>query len=79
MVQTVQVIAPRNDVRCDGFQRNEKGGPVMNEILFRPQFNRLESSEKLRLMQTLATRYNLTFRELCEFSRWGQSCTTGVF
>ena len=51
----------------------------MNEILFRPQFNRLESSEKLRLMQTLATRYNLTFRELCEFSRWGQSCTTGVF
>lgn len=51
----------------------------MSENLFRPQFDRLESSEKLWLMRTLATRHGLTFRELCKFSRWGQSCTTGVF
>ena len=51
----------------------------MNENLFRPQFDRLESSEKLWLMRTLAARHGLTFREICEFSRWGQSCTTGVF
>ena len=51
----------------------------MNENLFRPQFDTLKLSDKLRLMQTLATRYNLTFKELYAFSRWGQSCTTGVF
>lgn len=51
----------------------------MNENLFRPQFDRLESSEKLWLMRTLAARHGLTFREICEFSRWGQNCTTGVF
>ena len=51
----------------------------MNENLFRPQFDRLKLSDKLRLMQTLATRYHLTFKDLYAFSRWGQSCTTGVF
>ena len=51
----------------------------MNENLFRPQFDALKLSDKLRLMQTLATRYHLTFKELYAFSRWGQSCTTGVF
>ena len=47
--------------------------------LFRPQFDTLKLSDKLWLMQTLATRYNLTFKELYAFSRWGQSCTTGLF
>ena len=51
----------------------------MNEKLFRPQFDTLKLSDKLWLMQTLATRYNLTFKELYAFSRWGQSCTTGLF
>ena len=51
----------------------------MNENLFRPQFDTLKLSDKLWLMQTLATRYNLTFKELYAFSRWGQSCTTGLF
>lgn len=51
----------------------------MNENLFRPQFDALKLSDKLWLMQTLATRYNLTFKELYAFSRWGQSCTTGLF
>ena len=51
----------------------------MNEILFRPQFDTLKLSDKLWLMQTLAARYHLTFKELYAFSRWGQSCTTGVF
>ena len=50
----------------------------MNENLFRPQFDTLKLSDKLWLMQTLATRYNLTFKELYAFSRWGQSCTTGL-
>ena len=51
----------------------------MNEKLFRPQFDRLKLSDKLRLMQTLAARYHLTFKDLYAFSRWGQSCTTGIF
>ena len=51
----------------------------MNEKLFRPQFDRLKLSDKLLLMQTLAARYRLTFKDLYAFSRWGQSCTTGVF
>ena len=51
----------------------------MNEKLFRPQFDTLKLADKLWLMQTLATRYNLTFKELYAFSRWGQSCTTGLF
>lgn len=54
-------------------------GLVMNENLFRLQFDTLKLSDKLWLMQTLATRYNLTFKELYAFSRWGQSCTTGLF
>ena len=54
-------------------------GLVMNENLFRPQFDTLKLSDKLWLMQTLATRYNLTFKELYAFSRWRQSCTTGLF
>ena len=53
-------------------------GLAMNENLFRPQFDALKLSDKLWLMQTLATRYNLTFKELYAFSRWGQSCTTGL-
>ena len=51
----------------------------MNENLFRSQFDTLKLSDKLWLMQTLATHYNLTFKELYAFSRWGQSCTTGLF
>ena len=51
----------------------------MNENVFRPQFNALELSDKLWLMQTLGARYGLAFKELYAFSRWGQSCTTGLF
>ena len=51
----------------------------MNEKLFRPQFDTLKLSDKLWLMQGLAARYHLTFKELYAFSRWGQSCTTGLF
>ena len=54
-------------------------GLVMNENLFRPQFDTLKLSDKLWLMQTLGARYGLAFKELYAFSRWGQSCTTGVF
>ena len=51
----------------------------MNENLFRPQFDTLKLSDKLWLMQTLASRYHLIFKELYAFSRWGQSCITGLF
>ena len=50
----------------------------MNENLFRPQFDTLKLSDKLWLMQTLAARYHLTFKELYAFPE-GQSCTTGLF
>ena len=52
---------------------------AVNENLFRPQFDKLKLSDKLWLMQGLAARYHLTFKELYAFSRWGQSCTTGLF
>ena len=51
----------------------------MNERLFRPQFNQMETTEKQALMESLATRYDMTFLGLYTFDRWGQSCTTGVF
>ena len=50
----------------------------MNEYLFRQGFARMDTSEKLELMNSLATRYDMTFRTLQTFDRWGQSCTTGV-
>lgn len=46
----------------------------MDENLFRPAFDKLKLSDKLRLMQTLAARCHLTFQDMCAFSRWGQSC-----
>ena len=36
----------------------------MNKNLFRPQFNRMETSEKMALMESLAARYNMTFKPL---------------
>ena len=51
----------------------------MNERLFRPQFNQMETTEKQALMENLAVRYTMTFLGLQPFDRWGQSCTTGVF
>ena len=51
----------------------------MNEYLFRQGFARIDTSEKLELMNSLATRYDMTFRTLQTFDRWGQSCTTGIF
>ena len=51
----------------------------MNERLFRPQFNQMETTEKQALMESLATRYDMTFLGLHTFDRWGQSSTTGIF
>lgn len=51
----------------------------MNECLFRQGFARMDTSEELELMNSLATRYDMTFRTLQTFDRWGQSCTTGIF
>ena len=41
----------------------------MNKNLFRPQFNRMETSEKMALMESLAARYNMTFLGLQTFDR----------
>ena len=51
----------------------------MNENLFRPKFDKLKLSDKLWLMQRLAAHYNMTFKELFAFTRWGQSVITGIF
>ena len=56
-----------------------EGGLAMNEKLFRPQFNQMETTEKQALMERLAARYDMTFLGLHTFDRWGQSCTTGIF
>ena len=41
----------------------------MNEKLFRPQFDRIETSEKQVLMESLAAHYNMTFLGLHTFER----------
>ena len=51
----------------------------MNERLFRTQFNQMETTEKQALMESLATRYDMTFLGLHTSDRWGQSSTTGIF
>ncbi len=51
----------------------------MNENLYQQQFNQMDTSGKLALMESLAARYDMTFLGLHTFERWGQSCTTGVF
>ncbi len=51
----------------------------MNERLFRTQFNQMETTEKQALMESLATRYDMTFLGLHTFNHWGQSSTTGIF
>ena len=51
----------------------------MNERLFRTQFNQMETTEKQALMESLATRYDMTFLGLHTFDHWGQNCTTGIF
>ena len=52
---------------------------MRNEKLYRSQFNKIEISEKLALMEKLAACYDMAFLGLQTFERWGQSCTTGVF
>ena len=56
-----------------------EGELTMNEKLFRPQFNQMDTTEKQTLMESLAARYDMTFLGLHTFDRWGQSCTTGIF
>ena len=36
----------------------------MNEKLSRPQFNQMDTTEKQTLMESLAARYNMTFRSV---------------
>ena len=45
----------------------------MNERLFRTQFNQMETTEKQALMESLATRYDMTFLGLHTFDRWART------
>ena len=47
----------------------------MNVNLYRPQFNKMDPTEKQALMENLAVRYDMAFLGLHTFERWGQSCT----
>lgn len=51
----------------------------MDKAFFLPHFEKMDTPEKTTRMQALAKRYDLLFQGLQTFSRWGQSCTTGVF
>lgn len=51
----------------------------MDIQLLRPQFEKLDETEKEKLMRELEGRHGLCFKGMQTFSRWGQSCTTGVF
>lgn len=51
----------------------------MNNPLLRPYFEKLTETDKTALMQKMADRYGLQFKGLQTFSRWGRSCTTGIF
>ena len=51
----------------------------MNENLLRTAFDKLQLSDKLAIMHSLAKEYKLAFKSLWVFSRWGQRCTTGIF
>lgn len=52
---------------------------IKSKKLMRPEFEELNSDERMKLMQILAEKYNMSFRKLHTFSRWGQKCTTGIF
>lgn len=62
----------------DNAERIERGLD-MNEKLFRPQFNKMDITEKQALMERLAAQYHMNLLRVETFSRWGQSCTTGLF
>ena len=51
----------------------------MNEKLSRSGFKELPIQAKSELMRSIAEQYDLEFKTLWAFNRWGQSCTTGVF
>lgn len=51
----------------------------MNQQLMQPDFNHLEPSVKLALMERIAKRYGLEFLGMQTFERYGKSCSTGRF
>jgi formylglycine-generating enzyme required for sulfatase activity len=51
----------------------------MDERLLRPQFAKLPDAEKQIIMQQLAEKYEMEFKQLAVFNRWGQTNTTGIF
>ena len=51
----------------------------MDERLIRAHFNELSVPEKAEMMKALAKRYQMNFKEIGRFSRWGRSISTGIF
>ena len=51
----------------------------MDERLLRPQFAKLPDAEKQIIIQQLAEKYEMEFKQLAVFDRWGQTNTTGIF
>ena len=51
----------------------------MDERLLRPHFAKLPNAEKQIIMQQLAEKYEMEFKQLAVFDRWGQTNTTGIF
>lgn len=51
----------------------------MSKQMMRPEFEHLNTNERVMIMQILAEKYNMLFRELYTFNRWGQKSTTGIF
>ena len=51
----------------------------MDERLVRAGFDGLSEPERAEIMKALAERYQMNFKELGKFSRWGRSTATGVF
>ena len=64
---------------CNELQMKKEALSVMNQNLYRPRFAELNASAREALMGSLADEFGLAFKGMETFSRWGQTCTTGVF
>lgn len=51
----------------------------MSNSLTRSLFDKLNLDEKLAIMETISICYRINLVRIETFTRWGQSCTTGVF
>ena len=64
---------------CNELQMKKEALSVINQNLYRPRFAELNASAREALMGSLADEFGLAFKGMETFSRWGQTCCTGVF